>query len=137
MTSPYLNKPRRKLHQALKDRGLSANDIGWQDHTGEDFQEDFMSGHGRWRDFGFRLLACAIIVAGGMAITYGVLNPQPQIADLQEEEMDRIADEELNGIMPAAGPESMIEGEAGYEDPALAPILEEEAGTLLDPANME
>lgn len=97
MTSPYLNRPPRRIDEALRDRGLSRKDIGLPGENGESTLPPTMRARRRRRYGAVRYLVVAVLagmVALGLAAVF--LDDEQKVA--QDEA------ESLSDIAPAAGP---------------------------------
>ena len=128
MTSPYLQRPKRSLSQALEDTGRTPNEMG--------MREANSSLTGRLSKGPLRLSRnrIAIAMAVGMALLAGTA-----FVALRSENQQPVATtepEELNAIVPAAGPSDNGSSEgpaANIEGWGDAPALTPPVGTTLDP----
>lgn len=96
MTSPYLEKPRRELRQALRDRGMAEDGFDAGDAADG---RDPSGAPARRRGPRHRLtLTIAVLAIGGMgaALAAGLLMPRVEVA--QEPDPGTVSD-----IAPAAG----------------------------------
>ena len=130
MTSPYLDRPRRNILQALEDRGMSPDDIGWRHDAGDSpSPEKIRIRPSRFHEWGVNIMACLLILASGVAVTYNLMNRQAEIAETTPQgKQDSPLEADLEEIMPAAGPDS------SPATPAVdAPLPEFDDAPLFDP----
>lgn len=93
MTSPYLNRPPRRLEDVLESHGMTYGDIGWPreklpEHERASLRKTWM--------VTVCLILCLILGSAGLALI--TAQQHQKIAD------DIPTAEHLNDITPAAGP---------------------------------
>ena len=126
MTSPYLQRPKRSLHQALIDTGRAPQDLGLEAPASKTGVQHLWSGtlvrFSRNRAT-FAFVALLAVLAGAAVIA--LQSPaDPPIAEITDPSA-------LNDIAPAAGPASMSDPNqpaANIETWGDAPSLEAPIG---------
>lgn len=97
MPSSYLNKPSRSIKKALKDRGMTARDVGLSDYQ--------LAMYGLGKRTNYRYLAAAfvcLVIALSVVGTSSIFTESrnPDIMTAEEAEM---LSSEFENIIPAAG----------------------------------
>ena len=103
MTSPYLERPRRELGQALKDCGMNRSDFGFHPQNAKQhsrtptnpWPQTSFPGRTQSRSSIWAIAACAILIASAAVLVATTL-PSQQVA--QEPNAEDVID-----IAPAAG----------------------------------
>lgn len=124
MTSPYLERPKRSLDQALIDTGRTPHELGMGEPP---VSGEFLAGHnkGLYRLTRGRIaIACAL----GLALLAGTT-----FVALRSEFRAPVANtdpQELNDIVPAAGPETSV---PSGQPPVKIDDWGDAPGLILDP----
>lgn len=123
MTSPYLEKPRRSLQQALNESGRSLADAGLEEPTYGVSKQGYM---GALRQ---SLPVAVLVMAVFAAAAAGVVFVNDRTQMMAEAEDDNIWN--ANGIVPASGPnpDTLEDGEFANPD---APLVEFEAAQTIE-----
>lgn len=131
MTSPYLQRPKRSLHQALIDTGRAPQDLGLEDtHTASGMRYLWPKGLARIsrNHIAVALVLGSVLIAGTTLVALQSSNEPPIAKEAAPDAVPGAGDE----IVPAAG----LEGGADPDQPAAdiqnwgdAPSLEAPGGS--------
>ena len=128
MTSPYLDRPKRSIPEALDDQGMRAEDIGWHE-TEKTYMPGRFVNSSRSIEFGLRFFVSMFLIVGGLLLGYSFFDVEPRIVETPEAE-------HLNGISTAAGAEDGADNTDSSESDDVINAIEKEMGSAktLDPA---
>lgn len=123
MTSPYLERPRRTLQQALSECGRSPADAGLETQSFSQSKPGFL-GSAR-----HSLPLVALVIAVFAAAAAGVVFVNDRSEMMAEAEDQNIWN--ANGVVPASGPnpDELEDGEFANPD---APLVEFEAADTIE-----